>query len=905
MNHRIVVARAALAAAIGLGIVAGANAAPAAAPAAWLRVETTQGNLARVAGASGAAIDYGRFQWMPSAAADVDALRDAGITVTEFADPFVFDLGGERFDPHVSVPTPISTRGAGDAADWHLVQFNGPIKAAWLDALRADGVIPAQYVHPYGYVVWSDGAALARTAARNTVRWSGEFQTAFRVQPAQRGFDASLRSTMLLISRHRDQAQISSEIASLGALIESITPVDSNFSVVQLEAPGNRYIELASIAGIYAVQHSPATGGPRGEMSNQSIVGGYGAAPTYTVIPGYASWLDTLGYNGTGVIVSVVDGGIRTTHQDLASRIVPCTSAGGSPTSCSASNNSHGTHVAGAIAGTGASGVLLNGFLRGQGVAPGANLVQQRYNSFLGGGPGSMIANGMLTLYKESSLSNAVLTNNSWGPTGSPQGYDIPTQQIDIVIRDANPDIAGNQQVQNVWSIMNGNGDSGGACAPSSLGSPDEAKNLFAVGSTGMQSGAGAQVAQIFNVSSNSAHGNACDGRRVPNIVAPGCSTDSTSSGTDTAFGFSCGTSMASPVVTGAAAIFVEKFRAENGGATPSPAMIKAAFTAVATNLQGFNDANGRVMGHRPDRFQGYGRLDLDAVVNSPDDILYFDQADVLSSTGNSWIRTVIAADPARPVRIMLAWTDAKGPGLSGTTPAWVNNLDLSVSSDAMTYRGNVIGSNGWSASGGSADAINNLEGIFLSPAQIDGPIEISVLAANIAADALNPYVPGTPQQDFALVCYNCADAPLGSADLALSVGAAPAEIGPGGTLHFLATVVNFGADDASDVKVTLELPDELTFMSGRLVRGGGEWICDSTTERVVTCTLIGAPMPALSLASVLDIETAVSVDAVPGDVLITTATVSAAQFIDSNVGNNSAEVETLITDVLFADGFE
>jgi hypothetical protein len=33
--------------------------------------------------------------------------------------------------------------------------------------------------------------------------------------------------------------------------------------------------------------------------------------------------------------------------------------------------------------------------------------------------------------------------------------------------------------------------------------------------------------------------------------------------------------------------------------------------------------------------------------------------------------------------------------------------------------------------------------------------------AANIAADALNPYTPGAPAQDFALVCYNCVEAPL------------------------------------------------------------------------------------------------------------------------------------------------
>ncbi|MBN8480862.1 MAG: S8 family serine peptidase, partial [Xanthomonadales bacterium] len=728
------------------------------------------------------------------------------------------------------------------------------------------------------------------------------FQTAFRVQPGQRAFAPARRPTLVLASRHRDHAAVVAEIEALGAQVASVTPVDTNFVVLHLDAPGDRYLDLAGLDGVYSVQDSPATGGARGEMSNQSIVGAYGAAPTYTIVPGYATWLDNLGYDGSGVVASVVDGGFRTTHTDLASRVVPCVTSGATPTSCSTNNNSHGTHVAGAIAGTGATGTLLNGFRRGQGVAPGANLVQQRYNAFLGSGAGSMIANGMLTIFKESSLSNAVLTNNSWGPTSTPQGYDIPTQQVDIVARDANPDVAGNQPILNVWSIMNGNGDGSGACAPSSLGSPDEAKNLFAIGSTTLQNSAGTQQAGILNVSSNSAHGNACDGRRVPHIVAPGCYTDATGSTSDSAFAFNCGTSMASPVATGASAVFIEKYRAEHAGATPSPAMVKAAFTAAAKDLSGFNDAHGRVMGHRPDRFQGYGRIDLDAVAKPADDVLYVDQDDAFTATGATWTRTIMPSDPSRPVRIMLAWTDAKGHGLGGSTPAWVNNLDLTVTSDGATYRGNVVGGDGWSATGGSADDKNNLEGVFLSPAQLDGPITIDVLAANISADALNPYTPGTPAQDFALVCYNCSDAPLGSADLGLSLSGVPSVAAPGGAVHFVASIVNFAGDPVQDAKLTLQLPAGLSYVGNRAIAGGA-WICTGTTT--LECTLEGETVAPGTFARVLEIEAAVSASAMPGSTLVTHGTVSAAQFTDANAANNTDSVTTLIGDTIFENGFD
>ena len=506
-------------------------------------------------------------------------LRAAGVALETIADAYTFDLGGLRSIRCTRCRRRSAPRGSG--ADWRLVQFKGPVKPEWLARLQADGALPAQYIHPFGYVVWSDAASLSRATAGDGIRWAGEFQTAFRVQPGQRAFGPQRRPTMALVSRHRDAADMTSEIEALGVQVESYTAVDRHFAVVHLDAPGDRYLDLAAIAGVYTVQDSPATGGARGEMSNQSIVGAHAAAPPYTVVPGYRTWLDALGHEGSGVVASVVDGGIRTTHADLASRMLPCVSAGGSPTSCSTSNNSHGTHVAGAIAGTGTTGILLNGFLRGQGVAPGANLVQQRYNAFLGSGAGSMIANGMLTIFRESSLSNAVLTNNSWGPTSTPQGYDIPTQQIDIVARDANPDAGQPATAQRLVDHER------------QRRTPD--RHLRAV------------VARLAGRSEEPVRGRldqpAVQRRRtgrepLQRVVElgprqrlrrssyphrrPGCNTDATSSGSDTAFGFNCGTSMASPVVTGASSVFISKYRSEHAGATPSPALVKAAFTAVA-----------------------------------------------------------------------------------------------------------------------------------------------------------------------------------------------------------------------------------------------------------------------------------------------------------------------------------
>ncbi len=700
--------------------------------------------------------DYGTFQWGPVAASMVDDLRDQGLRLTVMDDPFTLDLGGMRFDPLTEFPEGSPTT-AGDGPDFHLVQFQGPIRSQWVQNLRGAGIEPVQYIHPYSYVVWADQSQLAAARSLDAVRATAEFAVEFRVLPQQRERDATVVPTMALVSRQVEEDTVRAQLEAAGATVHDFTRVTAHTSVVHLDVSGDRYWDLAQIPALYTIQYIPPETGPRGEMSNQSIVGNHGPAPGHELFPGYATWLTDTGYDGSGVVVGIVDGGIRESHQDLVGRISPCVPSGDSPTSCSTSNNTHGTHVAAAVAGTGVSGVVDSaGFLRGQGVAPGANVIQQRYGAFLGGGPGSMIPDGMLKIYRESALSGALLTNNSWGPTGSPQGYDIPTQQIDIITRDATPEISGNQGVLPVWSIMNGNGDSGGACSPSSLGSPDEAKNLFGVGSTRMQISVGNQYSNIFDVSPNSGHGPTCDGRTGLHIVAPGCSTDSATAGSNSAYGLSCGTSMASPVVSGAVSIFVEYYR-DLFAEDPSPAMMKAAVTAVATNLHGYNNADGGTITETPSRFQGYGRLDLDAVVNAPYEVMYFDQEHVFTEAGQDWTLPLIADDPNEPVRLMLMWTDAPGHGLGGTTPAWVNDLDLIVETGADTYLGNVIGNDGFSESGGTADHRNNAEAVFLRPDQHAGnTFDVTVAAIDISADALNPHNPEDPAQDFALVCYNC-----------------------------------------------------------------------------------------------------------------------------------------------------
>lgn len=727
------------------------------ADSSWVRVLTPGPHEARLSSTL-ALSDYGSFAWGQLSAVELADMRQRGLTVSTVDEPFTLQLDGERFDPLVDPPGdrvgagPWMDDQAAPAGDLYLVQFAGPVRSEWLQNARAGGVELAQPLHAFTHVVWADRAKMDALGRRAELRWFGRMLPAWKVQDRWRRLGPALVETMLLTSAYADPDRVHDGLSSLGRVIAS-TPQGAGFDVVHMAVPGERYLDLAALPFVYSVQAIPPNPGPRGEMSNQSVVGGLDE--TGTIFSGYSEWLNDTGFDGADIIVGVIDSPVLASHLDLAGRMQPCL---GEHASCDQQPpGNHGTHVAGALAGTGASGTTLHGFLRGQGMAPGAGLVSQVWTPFVdGAGPGGLAPDGILKIFEDSARSGAFLANNSWGSSDTSQGYDIPTRQVDLISRDADPDRPGQHPILAVWSIMNGHGDGDGICAPSSLGAPDEAKNLLAVSASWLADGSGLQGTDIYSLAENSAHGLACDGRQVPHLVAPGCSTDSTTADSDSAHAFNyCGTSHASPIVSGAIAVWTEKFMARTGR-RPSPALTKAVFIGAARDLVGRLNADGDPMGHRPNRFQGYGRLDLQAVMAADRGLYIHDQTTVLTATGQSRRFGLSAADPLAPMIITLAWSDAPGHGLGGSTPAWVNNLDLLVQTDDLNYVGNAIGVDGWSVPGAQPDDRNNLEAVYLNPDQHQGAITISVTAAEIAGDALTPWQPASARQDFALACFNC-----------------------------------------------------------------------------------------------------------------------------------------------------
>jgi len=640
-------------------------------------------------------------------------------------------------------------------SDLVLVQWERFGDPGAVRRIASSGARLVQPLAPVSYLVWADGEQTRRLRAMRGIRWVGVFPSHLRVSDTVTPATTRLRVTFV-------GAPVDLGLPVVAAATHSFTAVQGAMTTV--EGSASDAARIATHPRVYSVADGTDDPQLRDERSNQVVAAG---TPKGGVKPGYAEFLKKIGADGSGVIVSHVDGGVDINHPELTDRVKECIDYTPVPF-CTARNHDdvigHGTHTAGIVAGTGSTGLGdLDGFKYGQGVAPGASLVVQNAINALS--PGADTNGSYRPLYLDASKAGAIVSQNSWGPEATPQGYDKVTREFDSIVRDANDKKAGDQGLALVFSVMNGSG------GKSTQGSPDEGKNIIGVGGTGNR-GRGAPGHD--DLCTCSAHGPALDGRLLPTIVAPGQQVISTRATQGTLCGTpflgwspttpaletppsplhaGCtGTSMASPHVSGGYAVFVDWYRGRYGKRTPSPALVKAAFVNGAEDLAGGKDADGAAMTNIPNNQQGWGRFNLGNVISSWRlGAVHVDGSEVLTSSGQSFTTQVKAVDPDEPIKVTLTWTDALGPGLGKKTPAWVNDLDLVVRGDS-TWLGNVF-SKGWSATGGNADRKNNLENVYVRKAG-SGVYTITVDAANLIGDGL-PNRKGAVDQDFALVITN------------------------------------------------------------------------------------------------------------------------------------------------------
>ena len=682
-----------------------------------------------------------------------------------------------------SAATPSNDRGL------HLIQFIGPPKDEWLAGVTKIGAELVSYFPHSAYLARIDPKSRAQLEKLAYVRWIGAWTSEMKFDPETdllRSSDpsAEVEINFVIFNPGRDLRATAAEKALLAQNggVASEDALSGNHEIVRARIHAGALNALAAHTNVIAVEayHQPVRDD---ESTSLTVAGHYtGEVGNSPPNPTYASWLTTIGYNGSGVTVAVVDDGVNTTEVHINGRVTNILSG------ASTGAIGHGHHVAGIVAGSCSHTSDSLGYKYGAGVAPGASILNQPFLDATNPNTwsntcGTATSYGCLTQQTVTTAGtngiNGFIQNNSWGSgTASPMTYTSIEREYDLRVRDANEATTAHEPLVVGFSA----GNSGNA----GLTRPKSAKNIITTGATdayrptdnsGFGPGAGNGCDGLSNLPSSnlnmmvcfSSYGNAEDGRVKPDVVAPGGNIASALAGTDTLWGdidanhrWCSGTSQAAPHTAGMAALIVDKWRGENANANPSPAMVKAKLINSAIEIRTSTSAPASsvypVATNLPNDREGWGRVDTMRHLDPPVVITHRDQvaADLFGASGVTRTFDWVVDSSAEPLYVTLVWTDAAAA--VNANPALVNDLDLEVIVGGVTYKGNVLATAGTtgklSVSGGTRDSLNNVENVFLPSVTANATVQVRVISAAINGDGI-PNNADTTDQDFALVVYN------------------------------------------------------------------------------------------------------------------------------------------------------
>jgi serine protease AprX len=621
-----------------------------------------------------------------------------------------------------------------------LVQANGPLTAAQRQQLTDLGVEILEYVPEDTYVCRYLPADLSNIRALPFVAWVNVYMHVFKISPRLRPAANALTLTPVNPSLSKDRVTVE-VVLHKGGMTDAVrNRIAAAAGVDPSQIPAGRgkvrltveQRRLDAIAAIDEVHHIERYYPPR--LAN-SIARGILRADQAQA---------NGSMQGEGQIVCVADtgfdqGATNDVHPAFEGRVLRLYALGRNNAS---DPDGHGTHVCGSVLGdlTADDGTIVRG------TAPAARLVMQSVldpDGGLGGLPDDL-EDLFLPPYRDD---GARVHTNSWGgpaagayTENSGEVDDFVANHRDCVICFA----AGND----------GREASGtGVVAPGSVGSPATAKNCITVGASEnnrpdfrippstapIEYGEGwPQDFPTSPISSDrvadnpegmaafSSRGPAANNRVRPDVVAPGTAILSTKSRVatgesswgvyrpDPRFLFDGGTSMATPLVAGCAAV-VRQFLLTKQANSPSAALVKAMLINGAKPMHGqYTPAE---VGSPPDNSQGFGRVDLAASIGpypQGTTVVFKDEGRALDTGEAEDTQQAVAA--GQTLKVTLVWTDPRGEALQ-------NDLDLIVKTpDGREFHGSV-------AAGSIAfDRSNNVEQVVV-PVAAAGTATITVRA--------------------------------------------------------------------------------------------------------------------------------------------------------------------------------
>jgi subtilisin family serine protease len=371
----------------------------------------------------------------------------------------------------------------------YLVQFNGPIKAAWLQGIEDAGGEPRALYSDFTYVVRANRQAINRIVKLSYVRWMGHLRHADRVSPTvfrrenepadPAGRVRQLEGTYTIeFFGRRETAAATAAVRRLGFDILAQEP-EAGTLVVQARPGGDpdpRQIEeLARVHGVRKVR--PRTVARFSDAVAAALMGVDSVGHPPQGVAGNLALGDSIpagdALDGAGESVAVCDSGLdtgdrRTMHPDFVGRVAYLKSYPVSKEFDDRARNprandgpadrgsGHGTHVAGAILGDGKAskgpcGLAVNGGVCAiptpvRGLAPRAKLVFQaveqevRWKS-----EGDLLTRGnwgpfglpvnIYPLLEDAYRAGARIHTNAWS-NGLPGDYDGLCERLDEFVWD-------------------------------------------------------------------------------------------------------------------------------------------------------------------------------------------------------------------------------------------------------------------------------------------------------------------------------------------------------------------------------------------------------------------------------------------------------------------------------------
>ncbi|HPA78793.1 MAG TPA: S8 family serine peptidase [Kiritimatiellia bacterium] len=639
----------------------------------------------------------------------------------------------------------LSPRGT---APW-LVQFNDVIREEWKEDLVKAGAEIRGYMPENGFLLLATPEQIKLIGEMQDVVYVGEFLPAYKKSKQVRRHLAKggseTREYNVWLYRAEDMEAIAQEIAQVpGAAVTRVEALPGR-ALVRVHLPASA---VETVTGWGEVEWVDPYLKPqlwndiavRSDMMNVSNI-----------------W-NVLGLTGAGQTIAVCDTGLdsgntSTIHQDFTGRVTGFGWTNGTYNASYswADYDSHGSHVSGSVLG---NGTMSTGKYRG--VAYEANLIIQGANASLNGIPANLN-----TLFKQAFDNGARIHSDSWGY--SDDGYYSPDSLYLDQFTWSNKTMlvliaAGNQGID---------ANSDGVVDLDSIGSPGTAKNCLTVGAAESDrpefsaytwgsswpadfpanpikddeiSGPDDSINQ--GLAAFSSRGPCDDGRIKPDIVAPGTDIISTRSrrASDTGWGiapntnylYMGGTSMATPLTAGAAALVRQWLIEDRGIASPSGPLVKALMINGSRNMSPGQYGTGsyrEIPISRPNNMQGYGHVDLGNTLIVPTN-QFLDLYDT-NSLSTGYTNTFALNIGTTTGKFVLTMAYADYWGTVGSGKQLVNDLDLTVQKPSGGY----LYANGRT----SKDATNNVEMIEFVPDET-GTYTVRVAASDVNSGGSQPY---------------------------------------------------------------------------------------------------------------------------------------------------------------------